>query len=338
VSGDAVTSEQRSGTAGGLARALARVWRIPELSILLALIVVCLGFTFLAPTFLQKYNLLETARNFSAIAIMALGETMVILTGGIDLSVGSVLGLSACVTAIVMAGGYGAPLGLAAGLAVGAAFGLVNGLLVTRAKLPPFIATLGTMSLGRSLAYGLTGGRPIGNLPESFLLGQRPNGMFWLNSVPIAIMLVLTALCAAYLAYTKRGRETYAVGGNETAARLSGVDVTRVKLIAYTTAGALCAVAGALMVMWLEIAQPTYGQGYELDAIAATVIGGTSLAGGQGSVIGALLGAALIGVIRNGLVQMEVAGEWQLGVLGVVIILAVIVDVLRRRNGGRIKC
>jgi len=313
---------------------LTRAWQVPEVGILAALVVVSAVFSLRAPTFLEQGNLLETARNFSAIAIMALGETLVILTSGIDLSVGSTLGLTACLTAMIMAAGYPIWLAIAAGALAGAVFGLINGLLVTKAKLPPFIATLGTMTLGRSLTYGLTGGRPVNGLPKAFLLGQRPDGMLLQNAVPIVVMLVLTLICAVYLAYTRRGRETYAVGGGENAARLSGVDVTCVKLIAYVAAGTLCAIAGTLMVMWLETAQPTYGQGYELEAIAAAVIGGTSLAGGQGSVVGALLGAALMGVIRNGLVQMEIAGEWHYGVLGAVIILAVALDVLRRKHGG----
>lgn len=315
--------------ATGRSRPFGRASELGTVSVLAAL---CVCLAIAKRSFASPDNLLEVARAFSVVAIMAVGETLVILTGGIDLSVGSVLGVSGCVCGLLMSRGVSIPVAILAGLATGACFGLVNGLLITRGELPPFIATLGTLSIGRSLAYTVTGGWPISNLPQGFLLAQLPGGFLLRNLIPIVLMLAATAAGTVYLMKTRLGRETYAVGGNEAAARLSGVNVRAIKLIAYTVTGLLCALAGIIHVSVLEVAEAPAGQGYELDVIAATVIGGTSLSGGQGTVVGALLGAAIMGVIRNGLVLLEVSPFWHLGIIGAVIILAVLIDVWRKRS------
>ncbi len=299
-----------------------------SLGILAALIVMVVTLTLASPHFLTTENIFSVIRSFSFVAIMAIGETLTIITGGIDLSVGSVLGLCSCLTALCFQTGYSVPIGLTVGLLSGLIIGFLNGQLITRLELPPFIVTLGMLSMARGLAYVISKGWPISGLPESYMrLGQ---GYLWVIPLPVIVMVIFAVIAAVFLNRSVIGRQIYAIGGNEMAARLSGVPVDRVKLIAYTISSFAAALAGILLVARLGVAQSIGGQGYELDAIAASVIGGTSLMGGEGTVSGVIIGAAIMGVLRNGLVLLGVSAFWQQFALGAIIVLAVAFDKMRK--------
>lgn len=287
-------------------------------------------------TFLTPSNLLDVALAFSFVAIMAVGETLVIISAGIDLSVGSNLALSGIVLALLLkapwlaaTGGLHIPLAIVGGLLTAVLVGLVNGLLVVRVRLTPFIATLGTLSVARGLAYALCRGWPVDGLPDGYYKGV---GHAPLVHVPVAVwvMALVTAGGVYFLTQTRWGRHVYALGGNEEAARFAGIDVNRTKLLIYALCGLTCGVSATLMTAWLGVAQSTTGLGYELDVIAAAVIGGASLAGGFGSALGALLGAAIMGVLRNGLVLLNVPDYWQMVAVGTVIVVAVALDPSRK--------
>lgn len=309
---------------------VSRAVRIRELGTFSVLLVICVGLAIRCPGFSDLDNVLTVSRAFSLVAIMAVGQTLIIVTGGIDLSVGSIFGLSGITTAILVATGQPLWLACTAGVAAGIAFGAVNGLLVTKGRIPPFIATLGTLSVGRTIIFWLTGeGQPVSlsssNAQHLVLTGNLR------NVIPILFMLGATVLGGIYLNYMRAGRETYAVGGGEQAARLSGVSVNTIKLLAYVITGGLCGIAGILGTSILNVGDPTAGAGMELDVIAASVIGGTSLAGGQGTVLGAFLGAAIMGVIKNGLVLLYIPAIFHVGIIGIVIVAAVLFDTWRRR-------
>ncbi|WP_431867781.1 ABC transporter permease/substrate-binding protein [Nocardiopsis eucommiae] len=295
----------------------------------LALLVVVMSL--LSDDFLTAQNLLNVGVQAAVIAVLAFGVTFVIIAGGIDLSVGSVAALSATVLAF-LATVEGVPVWLALPLAAatGTAAGLVNGALIAYGKLPPFIATLAMLSVGRGLSLVISEGSPIA-LPDSVAaLGGSIGG--WLP-VPVLIMVVMGLITAVILRRTFTGRAMYAIGGNEEAARLSGIRVKRQKLGIYALSGLFAAVAGVILASRLASAQPQAAQGYELDAIAAVVIGGASLAGGVGTAFGTLIGALILAVLRNGLNLLSVSAFWQQVVIGVVIALAVLFDTLRRRSG-----
>jgi ribose/xylose/arabinose/galactoside ABC-type transport system permease subunit len=282
--------------------------------------------------FFTSDNILTLLRQASFNAIMAAGVSVVIITAGIDLSIGSVWALSSVVMAFVCVNkGLAWTLSVLIGLAVGLACGIVNGWGVTLLRIPPFVATLGMMSIARGLAEVITGGFQISGLPDAFQWwGQ---GDIFGVPVPVIVAVGVIVLTWALLRFTRLGRYIYAVGGNEAAAHLSGVTVNRVKLFAYAYCGTLAALAGLLATARMGSVRPSDALGYELDAIAASVIGGISLMGGQGSVLGTAIGAALIGVLRNGMVLLDVSAFWQKVVIGVVIIIAVALDYLvwRRR-------
>ena len=282
--------------------------------------------------FFTSDNILTLLRQASFNAIMAAGVSVVIITAGIDLSIGSVWALSAVVMAFVCVNkGLVWTLSVLVGLAVGLACGLVNGWGVTLLRIPPFVATLGMMSIARGLAEVITGGFQISGLPNAFQWwGQ---GNIFGVPVPVIVAVGIIVLTWALLRFTRLGRYIYAVGGNEAAAHLSGVPVNKVKLFAYAYCGTLAALAGLLATARMGSVRPSDALGYELDAIAASVIGGISLMGGQGSVLGTAVGAALIGVLRNGMVLLDVSAFWQKVVIGTVIIIAVALDYLvwRRR-------
>jgi ribose transport system permease protein len=286
----------------------------------------------LTPHFLTVANLLNVLEQSAINAIVAVGMTFVIVAGGIDLSVGSVLALSGVVLASALHGRAPLPAALLLALTVGAACGLVNGLLVTRGKLPPFIATLGMMSVARGLALMWAEGRPISGFDEGFRMVA--TGRLLAVPGPVLLTVLVYALAHVLLAHSVFGRSVYAIGGNEEATRLSGVRVGLHKTGAYVVAGLTSALAGIVLTARLNSAQPTAGIMYELDAIAATVIGGTSLLGGEGTLVGALIGALIMGVLRNGLNLLNVSSFVQQLVIGVVIIGAVLVDtaVKRRRR------
>ena len=286
--------------------------------------------------FLTMSNITNVIRQFSFIALMALGMLLVIITGGIDLSVGSVFafsGIMACMS--IAQWGWPVLLGVLFGLLSGAVFGYLNGFLITKLRLSPFIATLGTMSIARGLAYGITGGYPVSGLPESFKfigLGMIPSTGVIRIPMPIILMVVFAFLFSFFLKKTVPGRHIYAIGGNEEATRISGVRVGRVKRIVYTLCGLMAAISGIATAARLGVGQSTAGIGYEMDAIAAVIIGGASVSGGSGTVMGVIIGAAIMGVLNNGLVLLNVSAYWQQAVLGVVIIAAVAFDKLQSQR------
>ncbi len=282
------------------------------------------GGTFFESTFLNYSNLSQVIRALSFVAIMAVGQSPVIISGGIDLAVGSVLGLSGVVTAALLSGGYGITLGFGAGILVGLLSGVLNGLIITKAKLPPFIVTLGSMSMMRGLAFAITGGETIRNLPEDFLaVGQ---GTLAGVPIPVLAMIAFAIVIGILLKKSIWGRYAYAIGGNEQAAVYSGVHVDRIKLMVYSLCGFAAGLAGVLFTARFGVGQSTAGLGYELDVIAAAVIGGVSLSGGRGTILGAVMGSLLMGILRNGLVLLNVSPYWQQFAIGVVIVLAVIMD------------
>ncbi|MFF9237412.1 substrate-binding domain-containing protein [Streptomyces sp. NPDC014801] len=313
------------GATGGLRRLLL------DNGALTALIVLVVALSALSGDFLTTDNLLNVGVQAAVTAVLAFGVTFVIVSAGIDLSVGSVAALSATVLAW-SATRHGVPVALAVLLAVvtGLAAGLVNGFLVAYGKLPPFIATLAMLSVGRGLALVISGGSPIA-FPDSVShLGDTLGG--WLP-VPVLVMVVMGLLAAFVLGRTYIGRSMYAIGGNEEAARLSGLKVRKQKLAIYALSGLFAAVAGVVLAARLSSAQPQAADGYELDAIAAVVIGGASLAGGTGKASGTLIGALILAVLRNGLNLLSVSAFWQQVVIGVVIALAVLLDTVRRKAG-----
>ena len=294
------------------------------------LIVLCGVLSQLTPYFLTVSNLLNVAQQTAINAVIAVGLTFVIISGGIDLSVGSLVAFSGVVLASLLQREVPIPLAIAGGLFAGSACGLLNGVLITMGRLPPFIATLGMMSVARGGALLFTQGRPISGFSDSFR--WLATGEILSVPVPVALMIVVYGIAHFLLRRTKFGRYLYAIGGNEEAALLSGVRVRWYKTMVYGTSGLLSGVAAVLLTARLNSAQPIAGINYELDAIAATVIGGTSLMGGQGSVVGTLIGALIMGVLRNGLNLLGVSSFIQQVVIGSVIILAVLMDTAFKRQ------
>ncbi|MFF8841420.1 substrate-binding domain-containing protein [Streptomyces sp. NPDC015127] len=298
---------------------------------LTALVVLVVAMSLLSGDFLTTQNLLNVGVQAAVTAILAFGVTFVIVSAGIDLSVGSVAALSATVLAWT-ATSEGVPVWLAVILAVatGLACGFVNGALISYGKLPPFIATLAMLSIGRGLSLVISQGSPIAFPDSVSVLGDTLGGLL---PVPVLVMIAMGLVTALILTRTYIGRSMYAIGGNEEAARLSGLRVKRQKLVIYALSGLFAAVAGIVLASRLVSAQPQAAQGYELDAIAAVVIGGASLAGGVGKASGTLIGALILAVLRNGLNLLSVSAFWQQVVIGVVIALAVLLDTARRRAG-----
>lgn len=313
-----------------MTKASAGVARTRQFGTLLGLVSLSVVLWILTPHFLTVSNLLNVLEQSSINAIVAAGMTFVIISGGIDLSVGSVLALAGIVLASLLQAGVGLPIALTVALASAAICGLLNGLFVTMGRLPPFIATLGMMSVARGLALIWAEGRPISGFSESFRLMAtgRPLGI----PAPVLITLVVYAIAHVALAHSVFGRSIYAIGGNEEASRLSGVPVRFHKAGAYVVCGLTSGVAAVVLTARLNSAQPTAGIMYELDAIAATVIGGTSLFGGEGTLLGALIGALIMGVLRNGLNLLNVSSFVQQFVIGVVIIAAVLIDTALKRG------
>ena len=301
---------------------------------LLSLVILSLGIWIAEPVFMSDNNWINIARQASFNAILGMGMTFVILTGGVDLSVGSIVAVSS-VTGGLLIFDYGWNMwpAVLAMVAAGGLCGLFNGVIVTLGKIPPFIVTLGTMQIFRGIALQLTNGSPRAGIRESApnfdIWGTRN---FW--GVPSPVIIAAVVFVAGYLIlrYTRLGLYTYAIGGNEQATRFSGVHIDRYKLTVYTLMGVTAGIAGVMITSRLNSSQPTVGNGAELDAIAAVVIGGTSLFGGEGTIVGTIIGALLMAVIRNGLTLMHVSAFYQQIVIGSVIILAVLIDRLRRRG------
>ncbi len=298
--------------------------------LLFVILLVGLGLTLTTDTFLSVANLTNVARQVSINGILAVGVTFVLLTAGVDLSLGSVVALSgvACAT-FAHPGDHPVFVPIAVGLLTGAACGLVNGVLVTRGGVAPFIVTLGMMTIARGLALIVSGGRPVANMSNELtaLAGD-------FLGIPIPVLCFAGVALAAwfFLRNFRLGRHIYAVGGNENAARAAGVPVERVKLFAYGLCGLLTGLAGVVLAARITTGQPNAGQAYELDAIAAVVIGGTSLAGGVGTITGTLLGVVLIGVINNGLDLLGVSSYYQAVIKGVIIVGAVWLDRRQARS------
>lgn len=302
---------------------------------LIALFVLSVLLSFFTDKFLTYDNAWNVMRQISVNICIATGMTLVILTAGIDLSVGSLLALSGAVAAGLLKNGI--PIessnlfigftvlgAILVGLLVGALAGFLNGWIITKFSVPPFVATLAMLTIARGLTYLWTQGFPISNLGSDFDF----IGTGWFLGVPLPVWIsgIIVLLAMIVTNKTKFGRYVYAIGGNEHAAKLSGIHVNRIKMTVYAIAGALAAVAGILVTARLDSAQPNAGSSYELDAIAAVVIGGTSLSGGKGTVLGTVLGAVIIGVLNNGLVLLDVSPFWQQVVKGLVILLAVVID------------
>ncbi len=298
---------------------------------LVGLILLCIFLSFATDKFMSVRNLLNVLDQITVLGIMAVGMTMVILIGGIDLAVGSVLALTMMVMGYLSNQiGLPLPLGILVALAVAAATGAISGILITALGVPAFIATLAMMSVARGLANMITDGQQIVGFPSWFsLLAYTRYGGFL--TLTVAVMLVVFILGWLYLRYTSGGRSLYAIGGNQEVARLAGINVKLYTVGVYVISGLLAGLAGVVLAMRLDSVQPTAGVSYELDTIAAVVIGGTSLSGGKGGVLGTIIGVLIIGVLRNGLNLLGVSPFTQAVVIGVVIALAVAAEAVKRR-------
>ncbi|BEP44330.1 ABC transporter permease [Variovorax sp. V15] len=307
-----------------------------------SLVALMVFFSFASPQFLQADNLVGILQSTAVNGVLAIACTFVIITSGIDLSVGTLMTFCAVMTGVVLTY-MGMPLwlGVCAAIFFGALSGFVSGLLIAKLKIPPFIATLGMMMLLKGLSLVISGTKPIyfNDTPGFTAISQDSLIGDIVPSLPIpnaVLILFLVAVAASIvLNRTILGRYTFALGSNEEAVRLSGVNTDFWKIVVYTVSGSICGIAGLLIASRLNSAQPALGQGYELDAIAAVVIGGTSLSGGTGTIVGTIIGAFIMSVLTNGLRILSVAQEWQTVVTGVIIILAVYADILRRRSGSK---
>jgi ribose transport system permease protein len=334
VTQQATTPQDRAAEAPSLLR---RIFRTREIGVLAALLVLCVVMSIASPYFLKTQNIFNVLRSMSTIGIMAIGMTMVIVSGGIDLSVGSVAAVSAMLTARLMTYHNVPPwISFLCGMLLGLTLGATNGMIITRIKVNPFITTLGMMSIARGLTYLLSTGLagsvasniPMRNEQVNFL------GAGYIGVVPFPVieMVVLVTIFSLFLRHVVLGRQIYAVGSNELAARLSGVNVANVRLFVYTLLGGLAALSGVINAGLLSTSPTNLGIGTELDVIAAVVIGGASLAGGEGTILGAVIGAAIMAVIRNAFVLLKLPIYMQTVTIGVVIIIAVALDQLRKRG------
>jgi ribose transport system permease protein len=298
--------------------------------IVIAFVIICVLMSILSPVFFTVTNILNVVRQSSIFGVMAIGMTFVILTGGIDLSVGSILAVAGAIAAGMLKGGAGILPVVLLALVIGIGCGLANGLLITLGRIAPFVVTLGMMSIARSLTLIYTKGYPISGFTGPF----RFIGGGDLIAIPFPIIVFLLTVVVAWLilTQTRLGRYTYAIGGNEETVKLSGINADFYKTIVYVISGITAAISALILTSRLNSAEPVAGQGYELDVIAAVVIGGTSLAGGRGSVWGTLIGALLIGVINNGMNLLGISPYFQLLVKGLIIIGAVLLDRLRQET------
>lgn len=297
-----------------------------KLGPLLGLILIVIVITILNPSFMTTDNILNILRQVSISALIAFGMTFVILTGGIDLSVGSTLALTGAVGATMLASGMDPVLTIFTALTLGAILGAVNGVIIAKGKVAPFIATLATMTIYRGLTLVYTDGRPVSDLGNEITFQMLGKGYFFGIPVPVCTMIIAFVVLYLIMHKTTFGRRVYAVGGNEGASKLSGINVDRVKIAVYSLTGMLAALSALILTSRLNSAQPTAGTSYELDAIAAVVLGGTSLTGGKGWIFGTLVGALIIGVLNNGLNLIGVSSFFQQVVKGIVILIAVLID------------
>jgi ribose transport system permease protein len=323
----------------GLAARLFRPATRQKLLAFASLLVLMVFFSFASPNFMQTDNMVAILQATAVNGVLAIACTFVIVTGGIDLSVGTMMTFCAVMAGVVLTyWGLPLPLGIAAAIFFGALCGYTSGVLIAKLKVPPFIATLGMMMLLKGLSLVISGTKPIyfNDTPGFTYISQESLIGELIPALPIPnavlILFIVAVVASIVLNKSVLGRYTFALGSNEEAVRLSGVNVDFWKIVVYSVSGAICGIAGLLIASRLNSAQPALGQGYELDAIAAVVIGGTSLSGGTGTIIGTIIGAFIMSVLTNGLRIMSVAQEWQTVVTGVIIILAVYMDILRRRK------
>lgn len=300
--------------------------RLNKLGPLLALVVLVIFVTIMNPSFMSPTNLLNLLRQVSTNALIAFGMTFVIITGGIDLSVGSTLALSSALMAGMIASGLDPVLAMGVGLLLGAFLGACNGVMITKGKMAPFIATLATMTIYRGLTLVYTDGNPITGIGDSFIFKYMGRGYLFGIPFPVVVMLLFFVVLYVLLHKMTFGRKTFALGGNEKAAFIAGIKSDRIKIAIYSISGLMAAVAGIIITSRLNSAQPTAGNAYEMDAIASVVLGGTSLSGGRGRLVGTLIGALIIGTLNNGLNLLGVSSFYQQVVKGVVIIIAVLLD------------
>ncbi|MBC7233612.1 MAG: ribose ABC transporter permease [Chloroflexi bacterium] len=320
-----ITCVAKPARVGFYARFLDWIGRqIFQMGVLVGFLALCVFFTLTSPYFLSFDNMMNVARQISMIGIIAVGMTFVIIAAGIDLSVGSVVGLAGCITAGLLRDGIPMPVAILTGLSFGLISGIANGFLVTKGGLPPFIATLASMSVWRGLALTYTQGYAIFGLPKGFgFIGRSYMGPV---PTPVVIMFVVFAIGYYVLNHTAFGRYVYAVGGNIQAAKLSGVHVDRTLLAVYGLSGFFSGLSGIILASRLMSGQGAAGTGYELDAIASCALGGISLMGGEGNLVGTIIGAFIIGVLANGMTLLNVSSFYQMMVKGLVIMLAVFVD------------
>ncbi len=323
----------------GLAARLLNTGAHQKLLAFASLVLLLIGFSLASPNFMQMTNIIAILQATSVNGVLAVGVTLVIITGGIDLSVGTLMTFCAVIAGVVLTyWGLPLPFGIIAAIGAGALCGLLSGTFVAKMKIPPFIATLGMMLMLKGLSLVISGTRPIyfndtpgfTEISRGSLIGDLIPALPIPNGV---LILFLTAFSVSYiLERTVLGRYTFALGSNEESVRLSGVNTDAWKMAIYALSGAICGIAGLLIASRLNSAQPALGLGYELEAIAAVVIGGTSLSGGRGTILGTLIGALIMAVLTNGLRILSVAQEWQTVVTGAIIILAVYADMMRRRR------
>lgn len=301
-----------------------------NLGTILALIILMIFVSILNPAFLQSNNLLNLMRQLIINGFIALGMTFVILTGGIDLSVGSTLALTSAIFAGLLQNGMNTGLAILIALVLGLVLGLLNGILITKGKLAPFIVTLATMTIFRGLTLVYTDGRPIAGPRDNFAFKFLGKGQFL--GIPFQVILFILAFLVLWMILNKTvlGRKIYAVGGNEKASFISGINIDKVKIWVYVISSLMAVLSGLVLTSRLNSAQPTAGAAYEMDAIAAVVLGGTSMTGGSGSLTGTLIGILILGVLNNGLNLLGVSSFYQQIVKGIVILIAVLID--RKRN------
>ncbi|MEJ8846946.1 ABC transporter permease [Variovorax rhizosphaerae] len=332
-------STTTAAPSSGIAARLFRPATRQKLLAFASLLVLMIFFSFASSNFMQTDNMVAILQATAVNGVLAIACTFVIVTGGIDLSVGTMMTFCAVMAGVVLTH-WGMPLwlGVAAAILFGALCGFVSGVLIAKLKVPPFIATLGMMMLLKGLSLVISGTKPIyfNDTPGFTYISQESliGDLIPALPIPNAVLILFIVAVVASIVLNKSvlGRYTFALGSNEEAVRLSGVNVDFWKIVVYSVSGAICGIAGLLIASRLNSAQPALGQGYELDAIAAVVIGGTSLSGGTGTIIGTIIGAFIMSVLTNGLRIMSVAQEWQTVVTGVIIILAVYMDILRRKK------
>ncbi|MEF9973971.1 MAG: ABC transporter permease [Clostridia bacterium] len=311
-----------------------KAFGLREFGVFMALIILVVVFSLTSQNFLTSKNLMNITRQVSVNALIAIGMTFVIITGGIDLSVGSVVAFSGIIASSAMVD-FHLPVYVAViiGILIGSMTGLVNGVLITYLNMPAFITTMGTMTILRGLGYIYTQGYPIYNLPKAF----RQIGQGYLGTLPIPTIVLMVVALIAYvlLRRTVFGRHIYAIGGNAEAAKLMGIHVKSVNLMVYVICGTICGIAAVVQTSRLGSGLPTVGAGYELDAIASVVIGGAAMAGGSGTIIGTILGAVILGILSNGLSLLEVDSYVMQVISGMVVIIAVLIDELRKITSNR---